>query len=143
MRGIDDGFLYVIDGVPVYERLDQLSGLAPDLSTVESINVITGYMPAEFGYKAGGVIDVRSKSAAADWEGLAQFARGSDDDTHGAASAGGPLNRRLSLTAGGSRATVRRASSIRSIPTTITTRARWREAARNSSGSERMPTSSA
>ncbi len=86
VRGIDDGFLYVIDGVPVYERLDQLSGLGPDLSTVESINVITGYMPAEFGYKAGGVIDVRSKSAA-DRLGRAwrSSARGSDDDTHGAA----------------------------------------------------------
>ena len=22
-RGVDDGFLYVVDGVPVYERLDQ------------------------------------------------------------------------------------------------------------------------
>jgi Carboxypeptidase regulatory-like domain len=31
VRGTDDGFLYVIDGVPVYERLDQLNGLGPDL----------------------------------------------------------------------------------------------------------------
>jgi carboxypeptidase family protein len=31
-RGVDDGFLYVIDGVPVYERLDAVSGIAPDLS---------------------------------------------------------------------------------------------------------------
>ena len=45
VRGTDDGFLYVIDGVPVYERLDQLSGLGPDLGTVASINVITGYIP--------------------------------------------------------------------------------------------------
>ena len=29
-RGVDDGFLYVIDGVPVYERIDQLFGIAPD-----------------------------------------------------------------------------------------------------------------
>ena len=52
VRGTDDGFLYVFDGVPVYERLDQLSGLGPDLSTVESISVITGYIPPEFGHKA-------------------------------------------------------------------------------------------
>ena len=45
VRGTDDGFLYVIDGVPVYERLDQLSGLGPDLSSPESISVITGYVP--------------------------------------------------------------------------------------------------
>ena len=38
--GIDDGFLMlIIDGVPVYERLDQLSGLGPDVSTIESLNV--------------------------------------------------------------------------------------------------------
>ena len=29
-RGVDDGFLYVVDGVPVYERLDRTSGVAPD-----------------------------------------------------------------------------------------------------------------
>jgi hypothetical protein len=101
VRGTDDGFLYVIDGVPVYERIDQLSGLGPDLSAVESINVITGYIPPEFGYKAGGVIDVRSKSAAQNWSGFAQLERGSEDDTNGAASIGGPINRRLSLTVGG------------------------------------------
>ena len=67
IRGIDDGFLYVVDGVPVYERIDQLSGLGPDLSSVDSVSVITGYIPAEFGYKAGGVIDVRSKAAHEQW----------------------------------------------------------------------------
>ena len=100
VRGTDDGFLYVIDGVPVYERIDQLSGLGPDLSAVESITVITGYIPPEFGYKAGGVIDVRSKPAMQDWSGFAQLERGSEDDTNGAASLGGPLNRRLSFTVG-------------------------------------------
>ena len=69
VRGIDDGFLYVIDGVPVYERLDPLNGMGPPLANIESINVITGYIPAEFGHKAGGVIDVRSKSIGKDWLG--------------------------------------------------------------------------
>src|SRR4030095_16832561 len=55
-RGVDDGFLYVIDGVPIYERLDQLFGLSPDLSTVESVNVVTGYVPAEVGHKDVSVI---------------------------------------------------------------------------------------
>ena len=76
----------MIDGVPVYERLDQLSGIGPELATIESINVMTGYVPAEFGYKAGGVIDVRSKSAAAAWTASTQIERGSDDDTAGVVS---------------------------------------------------------
>lgn len=100
VRGTDDGFLYVFDGVPVYERLDQLSGLAPDLSTVQSISVITGYIPPEFGYKAGGVIEVRSKSSIDAWAGSLQFQQGSEDDSNGAVSLGGPLNRRLSFIVG-------------------------------------------
>ena len=100
VRGSDDGFLYVIDGVPVYERLDQLSGLAPDLSTIESINVLTGYIPPEFGYKAGGVIELSSKSRSNTWTGSLQAQRGSDHDTSGAISIGGPLNRQLAMTLG-------------------------------------------
>jgi outer membrane receptor protein involved in Fe transport len=100
VRGTDDGFLYVIDGVPVYERLDQLSGLGPELATIESINVMTGYVPAEFGHKAGGVIDVRLKSAATDWNATAQIERGSNADTAGVASMGGTLPGNVTVTAG-------------------------------------------
>jgi outer membrane receptor protein involved in Fe transport len=81
VRGVDDGFLYVLDGVPVYERLDSLNGIGPDLANVESINVFTGYIPAEFGYKAGGVIDVQSLSTGKDWPEIFQVERGSDDTT--------------------------------------------------------------
>jgi outer membrane receptor protein involved in Fe transport len=100
VRGSDDGFLYVIDGVPVYERLDQLSGLAPQLSTVESINVLTGYIPPEFGYKAGGVIELSSKSPSRTWRGSLQAQRGSDHDNSGAFAIGGPLTRQFSMTIG-------------------------------------------
>jgi hypothetical protein len=61
-RGVDDGFLYVIDGVPVYERLDALNGVSPETASIGSINVVTGYVAPEFGYKAGGVIEVRSST---------------------------------------------------------------------------------
>ncbi|MGH9311017.1 MAG: hypothetical protein ACRD1U_16695, partial [Vicinamibacterales bacterium] len=44
VRGVDDGFLYVIDGVPVYERLDGLFGVAPDPAMIDSVNVLTGYV---------------------------------------------------------------------------------------------------
>jgi outer membrane receptor protein involved in Fe transport len=90
-RGVDDGFLYVIDGVPVYERLDQLLGVGPDVSTLESVSVVTGYVPAEFGHKAGGVIDVRTRAAAADWTAAIDVERASQDSTGGSASVGGGL----------------------------------------------------
>ena len=101
IRGIDDGFLYVVDGVPVYERIDQLSGLGPDLSSVDSVSVITGYIPAEFGYKAGGVIDVRSKAAQKQWTGAAQVEQAIDEGTSGGASAGGRLGSNVTLQVGG------------------------------------------
>ena len=103
VRGVDDGFLYVIDGVPVYERLDGLFGQAPDPATIESINVLTGYIPPEFGFKSGGVIEVRSAARASDaWSGGTEVAVGSDRMRDGSVVAGGPLTSSTALTLGGS-----------------------------------------
>jgi outer membrane receptor protein involved in Fe transport len=99
-RGIDDGFLYVIDGVPVYERLDAVSGIAPDLSGVESINLVTGYVPPEFGYKAGGVIDVRSAVSQAEWRSMADVTAGSFASQDGSFSTGGRIGAAIDLRAG-------------------------------------------
>ena len=99
-RGVDDGFLYVIDGVPVYERLDPLLGVSPDLSTVESLSVVTGYVPAEFGHKAGGVIDVRTRAAASKWATAFDVERATQKSTAGSATAGGGLGRLTTLRIG-------------------------------------------
>jgi outer membrane receptor protein involved in Fe transport len=96
-RGVDDGFLYVVDGVPVYERLDQLSGLAPDARTIDALTVVTGYVPPEFGYKSGGVIEVRTRSASGPWRGLAAVGGGSDSALDGEISTGGALGDHGSL----------------------------------------------
>jgi outer membrane receptor protein involved in Fe transport len=96
-RGVDDGFLYVVDGVPVYERLDQTSGLAPDPSTIDALTVVTGYVPPEYGYKAGGVIDVRTRAAAGTWRGIGEFGGGSESAADGGGSAGGAIGRNTTL----------------------------------------------
>jgi outer membrane receptor for ferrienterochelin and colicin len=101
-RGVDDGFLYVIDGVPVYERLDAVSGIAPDLASVASVSVITGYVPPEFGHKAGGVIEIRSSSAATRWNATADLSTGSDATRDGSLTAGGRLGARAGVRAGAS-----------------------------------------
>lgn len=62
-QGVDDGFLYVVDGVPVYERMDALFGIVPDVGTIGSVQVLSGYIPPEYGLKGGGVIELRSKPA--------------------------------------------------------------------------------
>ncbi len=99
-RGIDDGFLYVIDGVPVYERIDALHGLAPDLTALAGVSVITGYVPPEFGHKAGGIIDVRTASAATAWTGLTDVTIGSDAARDASLTVGGGVGRNVRVRAG-------------------------------------------
>ena len=102
VRGVDDGFLYVIDGVPVYERLDGLFGVAPDPAMIDSVNVMTGYIPPEFGFKAGGVIEVRSSAARTSgaWRGTLDVGGGSDDGRDFSTVVGGPLGNATALTFG-------------------------------------------
>jgi outer membrane receptor for ferrienterochelin and colicin len=100
-RGVDDGFLYVIDGVPMYERMDSMHGVAPDPEMVDSMNVITGHMPPEFGLKAGGVIEVRTSSRKSDsWLGSVQGSNGTDATRQASSVFGGPLSASTSLTLG-------------------------------------------
>jgi outer membrane receptor for ferrienterochelin and colicin len=99
VRGVDDGFLYVLDGVPVYERIDAVSGLAPDLAGVSAISVVTGYVPPEFGYKAGGVIELRSATPE-EWSGTIDLTTGSDRSREVSSAAGGTLGERVSVRAG-------------------------------------------
>ena len=100
-RGVDDGFLYVIDGVPVYERMDGVHGVAPDPEMVDSINVIVGHVPPEFGFKSGGVIEVRTSNRRSDaWLGNVQGSSGSDSTWQGSSVFGGPASRSTALTFG-------------------------------------------
>lgn len=102
VRGVDDGFLYVIDGVPVYERLDAVFGVAPDPALIDSVNVLVGYVPPEFGLKSGGVIEVRTAATHAErWSGAIDAGGGSDATRDASIVAGGPIGRTLALTIGG------------------------------------------
>lgn len=100
-RGVDDGFLYVVDGVPMYERMDSAHGIAPDPEMVESINVLVGHVPPEFGFKSGGVIEVRTSTRKSDsWLGNVQATTGTDATRQGSSVFGGPLGRSAALSLG-------------------------------------------
>ena len=100
-RGVDDGFLYVVDGMPMYERMDSAHGIAPDPEMVESVNVLVGHVPPEFGFKSGGVIEVRTSSGNSDsWLGNLQATTGSDATRQGSSVFGGPLSTGTALTLG-------------------------------------------
>ncbi len=62
IRGVDDGVLFVVDGVPITDRLDVVSGHADDTENIRSLTVITGNIPAEFGGRSGAVVAIQSKS---------------------------------------------------------------------------------
>jgi outer membrane receptor for ferrienterochelin and colicin len=101
VRGVDDGFLYVIDGVPVYERLDGAFGMAPDPAMIDSLNVVTGYIPPEFGWKAGGVIEIRSAARTdGPWSGAVDLTAGADRTRDASLVAGGQATRQTSITMG-------------------------------------------
>jgi outer membrane receptor for ferrienterochelin and colicin len=101
VRGVDDGILYVMDGVPIYERLDGLFGMAPDPGMIESVNVLTGYVPPEFGFKSGGVIEVRSGAHPADaWLGTVDLAGGNHSTREFSTITGGPIGRATAVTLG-------------------------------------------
>ena len=61
-RGVDNGFLLVTDGVPLTDRVDALFASSMDTEMVQSIQVINGHIPTEYGNASGGVINVIPKS---------------------------------------------------------------------------------
>jgi hypothetical protein len=62
VRGVDDGVLYVVDGVPTPDRADSLFGSPFQTEAISSVDVITGNIPAEFGDRSGAVVIVQPKS---------------------------------------------------------------------------------
>lgn len=59
LRGVDDGILYVLDGIPIADRLDAVSASAFDTATINALQIITGNIPAEFGGRNAGVVIVQ------------------------------------------------------------------------------------
>ena len=103
LRGVDDGLLYVQDGIPIYERLDRLFGLPPNASAIASLHVRDGYIPPEFGFKSGGVVEVRSESGVGGrWSASVDAGGGTFATRYVSAVAAGPAGRSGGLMFSGS-----------------------------------------
>ncbi|MFQ5929968.1 MAG: carboxypeptidase regulatory-like domain-containing protein, partial [Acidobacteriota bacterium] len=61
-RGVDDGFLFLTDGIPLSDRIDTLFAGSIDTDMIQSMQVINGHIPVEYGYASGGVISILPKS---------------------------------------------------------------------------------
>lgn len=62
IRGVDDGILFILDGVPVADRLDSTMASGLDTEMISSMNVLMGNLPAEFGGKSGAVVIIQPRS---------------------------------------------------------------------------------
>jgi len=98
-RGVDDGLLFVLDGVPVYERQDPQFAVSFDPLTLGSVRVLTGFVPPEFGLRSGGIIEVRSQGGSIrSWSGLLDAGLGTYQSQALSGLVQGPLGRDASVT---------------------------------------------
>ncbi len=61
-RGSESQVQYVVDGVPVTDNLSAIFSTSLDTRTLRTVEVLTGGIPAEFGDKLAGVINVNTRS---------------------------------------------------------------------------------
>lgn len=98
IRGVDDGILYVIDGIPTVDRLDATFASSPDTEMIHSVEVITGNIPAEFGGRSGAVVTLQPKSGIdAKWWSNLSLGASSFSTREIVASFGGGLGQWLGL----------------------------------------------
>jgi hypothetical protein len=82
VRGDHSNLQYRIDGVVIPEAI---SGFGQVLETrfADQITVLTGALPAQYGYRTAGVVDIRSKGAALQNGGRISLLGGSNDHREG------------------------------------------------------------
>jgi outer membrane receptor protein involved in Fe transport len=61
-RGSESQVQYVVDGVPVTDNMSAIFATSLDARTLRTVEVLTGGIPAEFGDKLAGVINVNTRS---------------------------------------------------------------------------------
>ena len=110
VRGVDNGLLFVLDGIPLTDRIDPLFGATPQYETIESIQLINGHIPVEYGYASGAVVQITPKSGIdRDLGGSIAVAGGNFQTGQASYTLGGNLKKRLgfyighSLTGSGQR----------------------------------------
>ena len=92
LRGAEAQPQYVLDGIPVSENLSSTFATALDMENVRSAQVITGNLPAEFGERTAGIINLTTKSGLEmPWNGGLSLSGGSFDSGAIDAEGGGHI----------------------------------------------------
>lgn len=61
-RGSESQVQYVVDGIPITDNLSAIFSTSLDARTLRTVEVLTGGIPAEFGDKLAGIINVNTRS---------------------------------------------------------------------------------
>jgi outer membrane receptor protein involved in Fe transport len=61
-RGSESQVQYVVDGVPVTDNMSAIFSTSLDARTLRTVEVLTGGIPAEFGDRLAGVVNVNTRS---------------------------------------------------------------------------------
>jgi TonB-dependent receptor-like protein/carboxypeptidase family protein len=92
-RGSEYQTQYVFDGVPIFDNRSPGFASAPIADAADSFEVVTAGIPAEFGRKLGGVINVASRTAWDEGRGAFQIYGGNQSLIGGALQVGGSTGR--------------------------------------------------
>jgi hypothetical protein len=88
-RGSEYQVQYVVDGMPLTQNRSPAFAPVLDAGDMESMRVLTGGYPAEYGRKLGGVIELMTeKNPPAGWHGRVETGGGSFDSISGAGEIG-------------------------------------------------------
>ena len=88
VRGDHGNLQYRINGVVIPESISGF-GQALDTRFADSVNVLTGALPAQYGYRTAGVVDIRTKGADLANSGSVDFVLGSRSHRETSANIGG------------------------------------------------------
>ncbi len=88
LRGDHGNLQYRVNGAVIPEAISGF-GQALDTRFADQISILTGALPAQYGYRTAGVIDIQTKGASFDNTGRISLQGGSRQHVEGSAEAGG------------------------------------------------------
>jgi hypothetical protein len=102
VRGQHGNIQYQIDGIPVPDSVGSMFAASIPVRMVQALEIITGGMPAEYGYRLGAVVNLVTRAASDNPEGSASVRYGSYNTVEPGLVYSSKLSERTGMVIGGS-----------------------------------------
>lgn len=97
-RGTASQILYVVDGIPIIDRLDTAFAPSLDPRAVQALEIVTGNIAAEYGNRLGAVVNIQNKSGVDQpFGGTVTINAGNFRRAEAALTFGGAVNHQLAI----------------------------------------------